>query len=385
MEEKQLPTKDYKYKLELAEDIITIKRVYRETKRQNWEIRRGGRKGFFKATLNIREKDLKILGKTASEYGEFIASLIGKKVGFPICDVEIVKKKLQNSRSNSKRTAIIPGCISYSDLAPGETLEFAIAILAWYKSEHREEYFNIMDPLGKYDRSSYRISPDNSTVNNNLELIIPAFEAYIKEICAGSQEKCDEIKQNIIEMVVFDCILANRDRNDENYGLGIDTNGNVRFYPMFDNEYILGFSEVEDDIKKYSAARLQEHINKDLYSTMGISSQPTKLGSAAVMTYLFTTYPYETKKAYDKMAQFTDNDLIQIMDECEGLSELHNAYALKIFRLRQRELQTIKEEYFDVNGNLTMPNILPGNKPMEIIRTRSSSKKSGRQAPSLDD
>lgn len=397
MVEDEIPSRDYRYKVELADDIINVRRIYGDTKRQNWEILRKGRKGIFKPTLNVREKDLKVTRRTASEYGEFIASLIAKQISIPACDVELVRKRMYYSRSKSGKSEIVPGCISYSDLKDGESLVLAINILAWYKSEHEDEYFKIMDPLGLYDKNDYSIDPNNASVNNNLELVIPAFEAYIKEVCGGTQEDCDEIRQSIIDMVTFDCRYANRDRNDENYGLGIGPDGKVRFYSIFDNEYILGFSEVEEDILKYSAARLQEHINKDLYSTMGISSKPTKISSTAMMTYLFTTYPEETKKAYDKISNFKENDLIEIMEQCEGLPDVYKEYASKIFRMRQRELEAIKEEYVDANGNLIPQGLLPGNKPMEILpkgNSGSKSRKSGekakssrskREAPSLDD
>lgn len=383
MLENEIPTKDYKYKMELADDIINVRRIYGNTKRQNWEIFRKSRKGVFKPTLNVREKDLKVTRRTAAEYGEFIASLIAKKVNIPACDVELVRKRMHYTRSKSAKFEIIPGCISYSDLKAGESLTLAITILAWYKSEHKDEYFKIMDPLGWYDENDYSIDPNNASVNNNLELVIPAFEAYVKEICGGTQEDCDNVRQSIIDMVTFDCSYANRDRNDENYGLAIGPNGKIRFYPIFDNEYILGFSEVEEDIIKYNAARLQEHINKDLYSTMGISSKVTKLTPTAMMTYLFTTYPEETKKAYDKISSFKETDLVEIMDQCEGLSDLYKAYALRIFRIRQREIRAVKEEYIDKNGNLIPQGVLPGNKPMEILPKTNGSSKSGEMAKSL--
>lgn len=82
MIENEIPTKDYKYKIELAEDITNVRRIYGNTKRQNWEFFCKGRKGVFKPTLNVREKDLKITRRTAAEYGEFIASLIAKKLIF---------------------------------------------------------------------------------------------------------------------------------------------------------------------------------------------------------------------------------------------------------------------------------------------------------------
>lgn len=73
--------------------------------------------------------------------------------------------------------------------------------------------------------------------------------------------------------------------------------------------------------------------------------------------------------------QIKENDLIEIMDECEGLDEFHKDYALRIFRSRNRGFKYVKEEYIDENGNF-IPQILPGNKPMEMVRKRGTSKSS---------
>ena len=146
-----------------------------------------------------------------------------------------------------------------------------------------------------------------------------------------------------------------------------------RLYPTFDNEYILGFSEFVEDLEKFSGARLQEHIDKDLTSRMGITSQVTKIGYQSMLTYLFTTFPEETKKAYENIMKITEADLVEIMDDCDGLDEVHKDYALRIFRSRNRGFKYVKEEYIDEQGNF-IPQVLPGNKPMELVKRRSSSK-----------
>lgn len=101
-----------------------------------------------------------------------------------------------------------------------------------------------------------------------------------------------------------------------------------------------------------------------------------------MLTYLFTTYPEETKKAYDSVMKITEADLIEIMDECEGLDVVHKDYACRIFKSRNRGFQYVKEEYIDEHGNI-MPQVLPGNKPMELKRGRSS--KPSKEASSKKD
>ncbi len=367
----------YKYKLDVDDDVIVIGRKFSDAGRQNQIVIRNGREGIWKPNLGMRKKDCKFTKISAAMYGEFIACLLQRKIEFPTCDVDILKRNITLPRSKSGRKAEVSGCISYLELQKqnGEDLVEAINVLAWYKTEHYDEYIKIMNPLGlEIDSKDRMLDINNESNNNNLELIIPAFETYARERCSATEEKVAQLRQDLINMVVFDCKLANPDRNDENYGLAISKNS-LRLYPSFDNEYILGMPEFVEDLEKFSAARLQEHIDKDLTSRMGVSSQVEKLGYQSMLTFLFTTYPEETKKAYEDVMQIKECDLIEIMDECEGLDEFHKDYALRIFRSRNRGFKYVKEEYIDENGNF-IPQILPGNKPMEMVRKRGTSKSS---------
>lgn len=355
--------KEYKYKLETKENVIGLQRVYSDAGRQNQAVIVDGEQGVWKPTLGVRKRDLVRTKISASHYGEFIAYLLYKNIDLPVCKVDILKRNLPIPRSQSGKCVEVPGCISYKDLGDNEELVQAINILSWYKDEHYDEYVAIMDPLNQYDKDNYKLSVHNENNNNNVELIIPAFEAYVKERCQATEEECSQLRQSLIDMIVVDCKFANTDRNDENYGLAISKD-NHRFYPVFDNEYILGFSEFVEDIEKYNGARLQEHIDKDLTSRMGISSQTTKLGYKSVMTYLFTTYPEEAKKSYEKIMQIKENDLNQLMEDCEGLDEVHKSYALRIFKERHRGFKYVKEEFIDEHGKI-IPQVLPGSKPVE--------------------
>ena len=367
--------RDYKYKLDLVDNVIVIGRIFSDAGRQNQRVLRNKRECVWKPNLVIRKKDMKRVKTSAAMYGEFIAHLLQKKIGFPSCDVDILRRNIVLPFSKSGRKVEVPGCISYLDLKRenAEDLVQAINILAWYKMEHYDDYVKIMNPLGLDIAPNDRLlDVNNESNNNNIELIIPAFEAYAREVAGASEEKVTALRQDLINMVVFDCRFGNTDRNDENYGLAVSLN-DMRLYPSFDNEYFLGMSESVEEIEMYSAARLQEHIDKDLTSRMGVSSQVSKLGYQAMLTYLFTTYLEETKRAYEAITQIKEDDLLGIMHECEGLDEVHKDYALRIFRSRKRGFKYVKEEYIDEEGNL-IPQVLPGNKPMEVIRRRGGSK-----------
>ncbi len=338
-------SRSYRYPLRLVKDIRIGKTVLTDAKRCNREVFRNGRVGIFKPTLNVNKKTLKVADKrsTASEYGEFIACQIARKLDIPACDVELVKLELERPRAVPRKTVIVPGSISYLDLKPGEQLVHAINIMSRFRYEKPEENKAIVESTEKSKNNS-RDFYKEEVANNCIDIIIPAFESYLKDKCNASEEKIAEVRQNLIEMTLFDCLFANRDRHDENYGLAIDQEGNVRFYPMFDNEYILGFSEEEAIVKRYSSEKLAEHIEKDLYSRMGILSNPHKITSASMFSHLFTHYPKESYKAYEKLKQFKTTDLVDIMDNCEGLNDFYKGYALKIFETRLKELKEARKD-----------------------------------------
>lgn len=374
--------KDYKYKLEQATDVKYIKKIYSDMNRQNALVSRNGRKGIFKPTLNLRTKTVDVATgrKTCAEYGEFIAHKILEKIGILSCEVDILERYMVNPRSQSGKGNFVPGVISYIDLADGEVLKTASDIIFDFKEKHRDEFKHIVDPLSLESERLYTNAFDNEKQNNNIEVIIPAIMAYVRDFPNTTEEQVQEVKQQLIDMVMFDCRFANRDRHDDNYGLAIlEGNKGIRLYPLFDNEYILGFAEQTSDIQKYSAARLQEHLNNDLYSVMGVTSKPTKLDASSMVAYLFSKYPEETQKAYEKVMSFTERELLDLMAECEGLPREHQAYAARIFRLRGRELEAIQKEYIDENGK-PIEQILPGDKPMELVRGTGGSSSRKKEA-----
>lgn len=372
--------KDYAYKVKLVTDIHDMGVQYTDSKRPIRKVLCNGKKGYFKTNLGIRLKDYKATKQSAAHFGEFIAYKIAEKISLPVCEVELLKRNLTLKYSKTGKSVEVPGCISYIDLKQGESFIPAATILSWYKMEHKREFEAIVNEAGNLQVGDYRLDPNNEINNNNIELILPAFESYAREQWHMSEEEVNQIRQNIINMIVFDCKFANRDRHDENYGLSTTADGKVKFYPIFDNEYILGLAEFEEDILKYSGPRLQEHIDTDLYSVMGVTSKPTKLGYQAMLSALFLNNPEETKKAIDLVMNIQEKDVSNIMDECEGLSDIHKAYALRIFRSRQRGFETLIEEYVDEKGQMREQK-LPGKKPMELGRSRGGS--SGRKSPSI--
>ena len=362
-------------------------REYRDNDRKDYKVYNNEKNkiGIFKPLIGYNKKG-KLTRHDASDYGELLAYELAKKTDIPVCEVELAVKKEQIP--HKKDPVMLDGAVSYVDLVPGEVLTLSIEIQEYFRTAHYDEYKEILIANKSVKESD--LMPHSETFNNNIEIVIPAFMAYVKDkFPKATKKQLDELKQRLIEMVVFDCRFANTDRNDENFGLRVSKDGS-RFYPIFDNEQILGFHESTEFIEANSGASLQEHIDSKLTSRMGVTSKPSFLGYSAMMTYMFTTYPEETYKAYQKVMSVKDTELIELMERCgEDLDEIHKAYALKIFKSREKGFELIKDNYIDKNGKPINNNLLPGNKPMEIaprsVLNGSGNKKKGKTPHTLDD
>ena len=337
--------KSYKYKL-VEKKMKDIERDYRDSGRENmWVLVEGKpNKGLYKPVLGYRKKDYSRPKISSSEYGEFIAYKLANKIGIPVCEAEFVLKKMNLKYSRSKKTALLPGSISYIDLVGNEELVQALQIITRFGTEYKDDYQKIIKSKVKSIKSSdLRLNPGIEANNNNIDIIMPAFESYAKEKCGISDSEWYELRQNIINMIVFDLKFANRDRNDENYGLAVNYNsGKLRLYPIFDNEYILGFCEFKSDIEKLKKRGMQTHIRNEITSRMGNSHKVTGVQYQVMLRYLFDKYPEETQKAYEKVMQIEREDLVNLMEECEGLPDIHKEYALEIFDERQQGFMEIK-------------------------------------------
>ncbi len=91
----------YKYKLDVDDDVIVIGRKFSDAGRQNQIVIRNGREGIWKPNLGMRKKDCKFTKISAAMYGEFIACLLQRKIEFPTCDVDILKRNITLPRSKS--------------------------------------------------------------------------------------------------------------------------------------------------------------------------------------------------------------------------------------------------------------------------------------------
>ena len=85
----------------------------------------------------------------------------------------------------------------------------------------------------------------------NTSLINPKTKQYYTvDLVLRSVEKYG-LQNDVLKMLIFDALLANRDRNPSNYGIIVNhETGNIRFAPLYDNCTSLGISMVEHRLRK---------------------------------------------------------------------------------------------------------------------------------------
>ena len=302
------------------------------------------RKGYLKhASFVRRERNgrIKFKDRNVSSYGEVVARRIADKVGISACDAEV---GYIHERARDK-TRTIPVAISYFDLQEAEQMVPAASIIEWFKLNYEREARE--DVLGgnfsEFDWETKR-------VNCNIPLILTAFDRYLSEMTTASEEDRKKLRQDIIDMIVFDCKFGNTDRHDDNFGLGVsnDGSGKVRFYPLFDNEAVLGFITPDSYVRKCKDDYSKLHPNF-LWSLLNFGTdfyRPADI--ASVERELFERYPEETANAYQKVMKLRADDLEEILGDYPELSSdnpKRHDYIMSTFELLDKQMRQSYEEY----------------------------------------
>ena len=288
--------------------------------------------GHFKSKKGYNSK-FKNNKEYANHYAEYIAYLILMQLGKTACKVDLGEIDIKNKYSN--KIVSVEGVLSYYELAPEENLKTLKEIVESYRREHPRKYRE-MTTRGRTDS-------ENNYVN--IEIILKTLEEFYTQ--NGQGDKVPKMRKQFFDMCMFDLMFANRDRHDENFGVKVNQlNNEIDFYPLFDNEQILGMQESKEDIIKYlSSEKEYEKFRKgNLTSYIGIPGQIQKTTPSTFLTYLLENYYDEAMDSLNDIGRYTYQDLEEVLEVCPGLSEEHKLFAKKIFLERQQEINdTVKD------------------------------------------
>lgn len=269
----------------------------------------------------------------ANHYAEYIAYLILKQLGKKVCKVDLGEIEIKNKYSN--KVINIEGVLSQYEVTLEESFKELMVIVESYKDAYPKKYKE-MTTRGKTD------SEDNYV---NIEIILKTLEEYYGR--NGQSDKIPQMRKEFFDMCMFDLLFANRDRSDDNFGVKVNQVTNeISFYPLFDNEQILGMQEEKDDIVRYlsSEKEYQKFKKQNLTSFMGIPGKPQKTEPTALLQYLLEHYYEETMDSLADISRYKFANLEEVLEICPELSQEHKTFAKRIFLERQEEIaDTLKD------------------------------------------
>ncbi len=268
---------------------------------------------FFKRTIWIDDAHL----------GEMLAWIIANKIGFKTCDVELYKKPFL-----FKPTKFDRGILSYVEKSEDDILLNPFFLI--------KDYLRSINSDSKFTKGVYDI---DTILNSVFQECIKSNRPY--------QEFLD-IKQDFINMIVFDFKFSNTDRTIENWRLRRDTKtGVLDLYPMFDNEEILGFDiniKTGETFTREQIENLNTERRISVISPADIGKDENKVQYEAILRYLLRKYPEQTQKALDAVNSFRINDLEEALDDIEEISDERRKLALGLYIERSKSINKIYEE-----------------------------------------
>lgn len=311
---------------EFSDTKIGIKMNFRGTNQPNSF-------GYFKSKKGYNTK-FKNTKEHANHYGEYISSIILKQLGKNACKVDLGVATIKHPYTN--KDIELKGCLSHFQLSESQIMFGANVVIDGFKTSAPK----------KYRELSQRGKSDSDQNFTNIELILEAFEHKFRSL--GQPGKIPNVRKQIFDMCAFDLIYANRDRHDENFGIRIDQlTDDVDFYPLFDNEQILGFQEDKKTVVSLlsNEKAFQKFKEENLTSCIGIPGKIQKIKPTELLEYLLEKYPDEILSSIQDIRAYKLSDLEELMDTCEGLSDEHKQFAKKIYLDREKDLNEVIDKY----------------------------------------
>lgn len=192
----------------LEEDVFLPEPVGRQPK--YWFKSYGSRYLFKFATLKSDGTPV------YNDVSECIASDIGRMIGVPVAEYYLCQ-------NNGKFGVITKDFLNNDTDGP-----------------KKEEFFDGVYLISQIDPGF-----------KNTSLINPKTKQYYTvDLVLRSVEKYG-LEKDVLCMLIFDALVANRDRNPSNYGIIVNhETGNIRFAPLYDNCTSLGISMVDHRLRK---------------------------------------------------------------------------------------------------------------------------------------
>lgn len=289
----------------------------------------------------------------ANHYGEFMGSVLTQNADTQVCKAELAHLSRYYSNIHKERNHGTPeekdGCIIYSQLERGDTLEAGILTIEKFRDTHKERYSELI----KDERNSQNI-------NDNVELVLASGVTRVEDFYRNGghseefiQARMRQTRKRIIEMIVYDCLYGNYDRHDENWSMHLKASGDIDLYPLYDNEKVLGLYENQNFIEDILGREdIERRTEEKFFSRMHVPGE-TKNNSTYkdMLEYLMKAYPHETMEMLVKyLSKNTGESIRKHLEECERLPSVYVEFGTQMYTYRN----TFAKELLERNKNLEL-------------------------------
>lgn len=246
-----------------------------------WLINQSKNKiGLFKYPKNVKGVPV-----TTEFVSEHFAQIVANRLGMPCAEINIGTR-------NSKI-----GCMSYSFLDKGDEIIHGVDFIT--------NLYPNYDPDKMYDRES--------NTYYSLDMIIDSITAIFK-----TSDDRTPILSNIVSIMIFDMVIGNTDRHQNNWGIKVNFKEKYfSFAPFYDNGSSLccyiNENNIDDmlgnDIVRYNAL-----VDSKSTSRIRIDGKVKKEPKHTdVMRYLYNKNPIIFKKTFEDIVNKLDSKWIDAM------------------------------------------------------------------------
>lgn len=266
--------------------------------------------------------------KMFNHYGEYFGYLLAQKSEINSCPVDLISvHDTKNKYSHTKH--LYTACGSKKLLTPSQNMMLGELVIGAFEATQQEKFKEILSKKSDipYIKNRMTIDPYDN-IDIVLESIVAQTIRFEIKACKHSSEQVKaDIQENVksaIDMMIYDCMFGNNDRHSQNWAMCTDTEtGRATFYPLYDNERVLGLSIPEADVKRAVAnGDLDNKTEQSEFSRMGISPVHTGVSYKAVLEHLVNNYP---EYAIPTIKRITDKvnvqDIEKLYDSCKGITQ----------------------------------------------------------------
>lgn len=243
----------------------------------------------------------------AAYFGEVIGSQIAKVTIGNACDAELAKQRRGFGDIYDN------GVISYYYFA---------------KDDKQISPFFIIQDYYKNEGTTRKGLP-------NLDDIFGALKYLMLRKYKRPYSEYEKLKQQYVDMIMFDCRFGNFDRQLENWLLFEDgQTQEISLYPLFDNETTLGFDQA---ITGNASNEKIITYNRDLRMAYRAPGDGTREFSNLedILKYMIEKFPTETEKSIEKVKTFSLEDLSKLLDEFPDMPEERKKFTKQMFLARR--------------------------------------------------